>query len=346
MVAAVEAILESKANGSRWSRWFGPWSAVSRDSCGFQPPSGGWSPAGAQPLVQNLYHGMLQDPVTGLYYERARWYSPSLGTWISQDPAGYVNGANTYQFVMSNPVGATDPGGDVWKIVRDGGPRATVTGQKGDSVATLLTTVDNHGHLIRLSASEYKLWLKPEGGGALPMGATEKLKCDQKFSIPNTVFVDRGAGANHFNYVNPYDLLTHLIGVTWGSWALAWSLGGFHVVVDGFWSTTAALIKQQLESKNIYALDYIGHGDETNHGTLAPDAGGLLAPGAYTTYGIAELKLYSCWSASAQKGPAGQPPASWRANVSVNGWFTGWSGEITALRFALGTGEVRVHGTR
>ncbi len=51
------------------------------------------------------------DPVTDLYYERARWYSPSLGTWISQDPAGYINGADTYQFVESDPVGMVDPSG-------------------------------------------------------------------------------------------------------------------------------------------------------------------------------------------------------------------------------------------
>ena len=62
--------------------------------------------ASTVPMVNNLYQGMALDPATGLYYERARWYSPSLGTWISQDPAGYINGANTYQFVESNPAGA------------------------------------------------------------------------------------------------------------------------------------------------------------------------------------------------------------------------------------------------
>ena len=51
---------------------------------------------------------------TGLYLFRHRNYSPSLGTWTSQDPAGYVNGANTYQFVMSNPVGSVDPSGFHW----------------------------------------------------------------------------------------------------------------------------------------------------------------------------------------------------------------------------------------
>ncbi len=70
--------------------------------------------SGTQPLVNNLYQGMALDSVTGLYHERARWYSPSLGTWISQDPAGYINGANTYQFVMGNPVGRVDPAGLFW----------------------------------------------------------------------------------------------------------------------------------------------------------------------------------------------------------------------------------------
>ena len=51
------------------------------------------------------------DPVTGLYYERARWYSASLGTWISQDPLQCINGANTYQFVGDGPVGSQDPNG-------------------------------------------------------------------------------------------------------------------------------------------------------------------------------------------------------------------------------------------
>jgi RHS repeat-associated protein len=70
-------------------------------------------PAGITPAVNNLYQGMALDPVTGLYYARNRNYSPSLGRWINQDPAGYINGANTYQFVMSNPVGNVDPWGTV-----------------------------------------------------------------------------------------------------------------------------------------------------------------------------------------------------------------------------------------
>ena len=84
-------------------------------------------PAGTVPMVNNLFQGMPLDPATGLYYERARWYSSARAVLrqepksrypsgavhreISQDPAGYINGANTYQFVGSDPVGYTDPTG-------------------------------------------------------------------------------------------------------------------------------------------------------------------------------------------------------------------------------------------
>ncbi len=69
------------------------------------------APTDTVPMVNNLYQGMALDPMTGLYYERARWYSPSLGTWVSQDSASYINGADTYQFVMGDPVGVVDPSG-------------------------------------------------------------------------------------------------------------------------------------------------------------------------------------------------------------------------------------------
>ena len=69
------------------------------------------APAGTQPISDYLYQGMTLDAVTGLYYARNRNYSPSLGVWISQDPAVYINGANTYQMEMSGPVGSVDPFG-------------------------------------------------------------------------------------------------------------------------------------------------------------------------------------------------------------------------------------------
>jgi hypothetical protein len=36
-------------------------------------------------------------------------YDPAIGRWLEQDPDGYVNGANLYQFVESNPLRYVDP---------------------------------------------------------------------------------------------------------------------------------------------------------------------------------------------------------------------------------------------
>ena len=58
-----------------------------------------------------VYQGMTLEVVMGLYYERFRNYSLELGTWGSPDPARYTNGANTYQFVESAPVGMVDAEG-------------------------------------------------------------------------------------------------------------------------------------------------------------------------------------------------------------------------------------------
>jgi RHS repeat-associated protein len=62
---------------------------------------------------QYMYQGGRQDPITGLYHFDHREYSATLGRFISQDPLQYINGANTYQFVMGNPVNAVDPEGTV-----------------------------------------------------------------------------------------------------------------------------------------------------------------------------------------------------------------------------------------
>ena len=56
-----------------------------------------------------LFAGMDLDPATGLYYDRARWYSPSLGVFTTQDPA--QADANLYRYCGNEPTEATDPSG-------------------------------------------------------------------------------------------------------------------------------------------------------------------------------------------------------------------------------------------
>jgi RHS repeat-associated protein len=52
------------------------------------------------------------DEETGLQYNRARYYSPDLGRFISQDPAGFSAGdANLYRYVGNSPLMLIDPSG-------------------------------------------------------------------------------------------------------------------------------------------------------------------------------------------------------------------------------------------
>ncbi len=101
-----------RSDGRRWSvaqRYTrSPYGTITTLDADFTPTA-----AGTVPLVNNLYQGMALDAVTGLYYERARDYSPALGRWMEQDPAQYISGANTYQFVGSDPADFTDPTGMV-----------------------------------------------------------------------------------------------------------------------------------------------------------------------------------------------------------------------------------------
>ena len=54
---------------------------------------------------------------TGLYYYRARYYSPVFGRFISEDPAGFAAGdPNLYRYVGNDPVNATDPSGKFFFI--------------------------------------------------------------------------------------------------------------------------------------------------------------------------------------------------------------------------------------
>ena len=56
------------------------------------------------------YTGREND-VIGLYYYRARYYSPTLKRFISEDPSGLIAGLNEYAYSANNPVLYRDPTG-------------------------------------------------------------------------------------------------------------------------------------------------------------------------------------------------------------------------------------------
>jgi RHS repeat-associated protein len=57
------------------------------------------------------YTGRDYDPETGLRYYRARYYDPSTGRFLSEDPIGFDGDGNLYAYAGDNPASWIDPDG-------------------------------------------------------------------------------------------------------------------------------------------------------------------------------------------------------------------------------------------
>ena len=94
--------------------------------------------------------GVMSDG-NGLDFMRARFYSPAVGRFISEDPAGYAGGINLYSYAANNPTSLVDPAGlapENLGILIGNGIRAFVGGgvdsgfALADTVATDLTKAE------------------------------------------------------------------------------------------------------------------------------------------------------------------------------------------------------------
>lgn len=104
---------------------------------------------------------------TGLYYYRARYYSPALQRFISEDPIGLAGGdVNFYAYVGNSPTRYNDPSGLIFGTAAAHILRFLGLASESTPVAGLITDTI--------------------AGGALSMAGIEELPCgiEQKIGIP------------------------------------------------------------------------------------------------------------------------------------------------------------------
>jgi len=73
-------------------------------------PYGSQSATGATTTNSYTYTGRESDGL-GINYYRARYYNPTTGRFLSEDPSGFRGGINLYAYARNNPVSFRDPSG-------------------------------------------------------------------------------------------------------------------------------------------------------------------------------------------------------------------------------------------
>jgi len=106
------------------------------------------------------YSGRRLDAETGLYYYRARYYSPKIGRFLQNDPIGTNGGINLYAYVGNDPLNAADPSGLYASQVGD----ATVSLTKSAASYAYNNPLQTAGIAVAVVATVFQ----PENAVALP----------------------------------------------------------------------------------------------------------------------------------------------------------------------------------
>jgi RHS repeat-associated protein len=149
------------------------------------------------------YAGEQNDPDLGLYYLRARYYSPQIGRFWTMDKYEGNNqdplSLHKYLYSQANPVNQTDPSGHITVKSKTPRPLSTTAGSYGiEWTFTLDKAPDEDGYIVQevdlrrdergspLAKHYWEAWFVPASQSGTPPSVADSWNLDPSYAMKGT----------------------------------------------------------------------------------------------------------------------------------------------------------------